>query len=483
MYRDSVMGTSVGKSATGVGEVEPGPPLFTGPRMSLAERLEMGRQLRKRLARKEHAAYQPAGNRRSPLGLIRQQNSTRIAKLVPIRNARMRASPFAFFRGGAAIMAGDLATTPVTGSRVFACGDMHVSNFGLYGSAERKLVFAINDFDEVHPGPWEWDLKRLVASAAIAARHLGGDATDAAEAARAVAGAYRYHIRDYAKMGYLDVWYDRIDESSILQALPTRLRERSRRVTGKAQARGHIRTLEKMTETVGGRLRILESPPLIVRETHRDDGQSMEAGLDLTLRSYLQSLSDERRFLLSRFRIADVVRKVVGVGSVGTSCWVGMLLGADDEEPLFLQVKQAQPSVLAAYVPTDRSFANQGQRVVSGQRLIQGSADIFLGWGNNGYDFYVRQLADMKGGISLDEGDRGTLDAFPAYCGLCGWALALAHAKSGDAALIGGYCGSNDSLDEALADFALAYERQNASDHEHFVDACRRGAFRCEKDS
>jgi len=465
------------------GQAEQGPPLFTGPRPSLAERLELGRQLRKQFPRKEQARYQPARNRRSPLELIRQQNGTRVGKLVPIRNARMRASPFAFFRGNAAIMAGDLAAMPVTGVGVFACGDMHVANFGVFASAERNLIFAINDFDEVHPGPWEWDLKRLVASAAIAARHLGGDDTDAAEAARAATGAYRFHIREYARMGYLDTWYDCIDEQAILQALPGRSRDRARKVMGKARARGHVRTLERMTETVDGRLRILESPPLIVRETHRPDGLPVEVGMDLTLRSYLQSLDDQIRFLLSRFRIVDVARKVVGVGSVGTACWVGMLLGADDEEPLFLQVKQAQPSVLAAHLPGSSPFANEGQRVVAGQRLIQGSPDIFLGWGNSGHDFYVRQLADMKGGIGLEEGDRDTLEGFPAYCGLCGWALALAHAKSGDAASIAGYCGANESLDEALAGFALAYERQNASDYERFVNACRRGTFRCEKDA
>ena len=466
------------------GQAQDASPLFTGPRHLLAERLERGRQLRKRIPRKDQALYPPVRTRRSPLELIRQQNGSRVEKLVPIRNARMRVSPFAFFRGNAAIMAGDLAAaTPVTGIDVFACGDMHVANFGVFASAERNLIFAINDFDEVHPGPWEWDLKRLVASAAIAARHLGGDDTDAAEAARAAAGGYRYHIREYARMGYLDTWYDCIDEQAILQALPGRARERARKVLGKARTRGHVRTLERMTETVDGRLRILESPPLIVRETHRPDGTPVALGMDLTLRSYMESLDAQIRFLLSRFRIVDVARKVVGVGSVGTSCWVSMLLGADDEEPLFLQVKEAQPSVLAAHLPGRSPFANEGQRVVAGQRLIQGSPDIFLGWGNGGHDFYVRQLADMKGGISLEEGDRGTLDGFPAYCGLCGWALALAHAKSGDAALIAGYCGSSEALDEALAGFALAYERQNASDHEHFVDACRRGAFRCEKDS
>ena len=376
-------------------------------------------------------------------------------------------------------MAGDLAGTPVTGLFVNACGDMHVSNFGVFASAERNLVFAINDFDEIHPGPWEWDLKRLAASAAVAARFMGGDNTRAADAARAIVRSYRKRIRRFAEMGHLEVWYNRIDEQAVLDTLSAKARRRAERAMAKAREKGHMRVLDKLTEQVDGEHRIVEELPLIVRETHADNGMPINEALDLVLRSYIGSLPLDRLKLLSRYRIVDVARKVVGVGSVGTGCWVVLLKGTDNDDPLFLQVKEAQASVLSPYVEGTLPFENQGQRVVMGQHLAQGAPDIFLGWGQiNRKDFYVRQLADMKGSATFGEGDAEQLETFEEYCALCGWALALAHAKSGDAALIAGYCGNSPELDDAIAKFALAYAKQTDKDHDALDKARRSGRVR-----
>jgi uncharacterized protein (DUF2252 family) len=452
---------------------------FTVSRPSVDERIAAGKALRRKVSRDAHAVYPKGINRLDPVEILEQQNLSRAQKLVPVRYARMLASPFAFLRGSAAVMAADLAHTPVTGMFVNACGDMHVSNFGVFGSAERELVFAINDFDEVFPGPWEWDLKRLVASAAVAVRFMGGDNDQAAKAAAGTVKAYREHIARYAEMSHLAVWYDRIDQRSILDALSPKARRGAERIMDKARAKGHQRVLDKLTEEVDGRQRIVEEVPLIIRETHLDGGMPVGEALDTMLRSYVDSLTFDRQRLLSRYRIIDVARKVVGVGSVGTGCWVVLLMGKDNDDPLFLQVKEAQPSVLEPYSGYDLPFDNHGRRVVVGQRMIQGSPDIFLGWGEvAGKHFYVRQLADMKGGIEFTEGDRKGIAGFREYCGLCGWALALAHAKSGDAAMIAGYCGRSGALDDALARFALAYAKQTDRDYETLEKARRSGRIR-----
>ena len=452
---------------------------FTAKRASVEEDLAAGRALREKVPRADHARYQPSPHREDPLAILERQHETRVQKLVPVRYARMLASPFSFLRGSAAVMAGDLAGTPATGLFVNACGDMHVANFGAYASAERNLVFGINDFDEVYPAPWEWDLKRLVASAAVAARFMGGDKGEAADAARAIVRSYRKRIRGFAEMGYLEVWYNRIDERAILESLSPKVRRRAERLLDKARAKGHVQVLDKLTEQVNGEHRIIEQVPLIVRETHTEGGTPINVALDRLLRPYLDSLSDDRRRLLSRYRIVDVARKVVGVGSVGTACWVILLQGVDADDPLFLQIKEAQPSVLAPYVDYKLPFDNQGRRVVVGQRMTQGSPDIFLGWCEaDGKHLYVRQLADMKGGMDFDEGNRDQLPAFAEYCGLCGWALALAHAKSGSAARIAGYCGNSGELDDALAKFALAYERQTGMDHEALEKVRQSGRIR-----
>jgi uncharacterized protein (DUF2252 family) len=449
---------------------------FTAPRATVAERLQAGKALRTNVPRSSHAGFKKGAKRPDPVGILEAQNVSRVQRLVPVRFARMLSSPFAFLRGSAAVMASDLSTTPVTGMGVGACGDMHVSNFGVFASAERNLIFAINDFDEVHPGPWEWDLKRLAASAAVAVRFMGGDRVEAEDAARAIARSYRKRMRRYAEMGFLQIWYDRIDERAVMDALSPRARRGAERMMDKARAKGHVSVLEKLTELVDGEHRIIEEVPLIVRETHTVSGTPTHVALDNMLRAYIQSLTIDRRVLLSRYRIVDSARKVVGVGSVGTACWVVLLQGVDSDDPLFLQVKQAQRSVLAPYVDHQLSFENQGRRVVVGQRLTQGSPDIFLGWGHvEGGDFYVRQLADMKGSVKFSENDTSKIDGFTEYCGLCGWALALAHAKSGDPAMIAGYCGNSEALDEAIGKFAIAYARQTDEDHDALDKARRSG--------
>ena len=452
---------------------------FTADRLSIAERMAAGRALRRKVSREAHGTFQKNSHRTDPIEILEAQNRTRAQKLVPVRFARMLASPFAFLRGSAAVMTADIASAPVTGMFVNACGDMHVSNFGVFGSAERELIFAINDFDEVFPAPWEWDLKRLAASAAVAVRFMGGDKEQAARAAADCVRAYREHIARYAEMGNLEVWYDRIDERAILEALSPKARRGAQRIIDKARAKGHQRVLGKLTEKVDGTHRIVEELPLIIRESHLESGMPVREALDVMLRSYLDSLTYDRRLLLARYKIVDVARKVGGVGSVGTGCWVILLMGADGDDPLFLQVKQAQASVLEPYAGYKMPFDNQGRRVVVGQRMIQGSPDIFLGWGEvDGSHFYVRQLADMKGSIEFAEGDRKGIAGFQEYCGLCGWALALAHAKSGDAAMIAGYCGNSAALDDAMAKFALAYAKQTDRDHEALDKARRTGRIR-----
>ncbi len=452
---------------------------FVAQRATVAERLQAGKALRTQVPRTSHARFERAADRPDPVAILEAQNESRVQKLVPVRFARMLASPFAFLRGSAAVMTADLSTTPVTGMGVGACGDMHVSNFGVFASAERNLIFAINDFDEVHPGPWEWDLKRLAASAAVAVRFMGGDKVAAEEAARAIVRSYRKRMRRYAEMGYLQIWYDRIDERAVLDTLSPRARRGAERMMDKARAKGHVSVLEKLTEQVDGEHRIIEEVPLIVRETHTAVGTPANVALDNMLQAYIESLPIDRRLLLSRYRIVDTARKVVGVGSVGTGCWVILLQGIDSDDPLFLQVKQAQQSVVAPYVTQKLRFENQGRRVVVGQRLAQGSPDIFLGWGQvDGKDFYVRQLADMKGSVKFNESDPSNIDGFSEYCGLCGWALALAHAKSGDPAMISGYCGNSDVLDEAIGKFAMAYARQTDEDHDTLDKARRSGRIR-----
>lgn len=449
---------------------------FTAPRPTVEERMAAGKALRERVPRASHADFErrPAVD---PLAILAEQARTRLAELVPVRHTRMLQSPFAFLRGSAAVMAADLMPSPNTGLRVQACGDMHVANFGVFASAERQLVFAINDFDETQPGPWEWDVKRLAASAFVASQHLGGDRAMREEAARAAVASYRARIRRYAEMGQLEVWYDTIHSARLIDALPPALRPSADALMEKARKRTHMQVLDKMTDLVDDQHRIVEQRPFVVRSQFTSMGRPVDEAIGHCLAHYLESLAPERRLLLSRYRVVDAAQKVVGVGSVGTRCWVVLMQGRDENDPLFLQLKEAQPSVLATYAGEidPAGPANHGQRVVIGQRLIQGSPDIFLGWGEiDGVHFYIRQLRDMKGGIELEPGATSPA-GLVEYARLCGWALALAHAKSGDAATIGGYLGKSDVFDEALVDFAAAYAVQTRADHESFEAAARDG--------
>ena len=421
-----------------------------------------GKALRAKLPRERHAEYTPGRGRQDPVAILEKQAEGRVPSLVPLRYARMLASPFAFLRGAAAVMAADLSRTPATGLTVQACGDAHLANFGFFGSAERRLDFGVNDFDETLPGPWEWDLKRLAASAVVSVRLMGGDKALCEKAARAAVATYRGRMREYARMGHLAVWYSRIEEDAVLRALPPEARKVAEQITAKARRQGNLKLLGRMTALVDGRPRLGEHPPDVVRETHLPDGRPVAEVVGNALALYRDSLPAERRPLLSRYRVADVARKIVGVGSVGTRCWVVLLTGNDPDDPLFLQYKEAQPSVLSPWSKA-AAWGSQGERVVVGQRLIQGAPDIFLGWGRtvDGAHFYMRQLRDMKGGVAFDPKN---VKAFPAYLGICGWALALAHARSGDPAVLAGYVGKSEVLDDAVTRFAFAYAEQTERD-------------------
>jgi uncharacterized protein (DUF2252 family) len=393
----------------------------------------------------------------------------------------MLTSPFAFLRGGAAIMAADLAANGKTsGIPVQLCGDLHVANFGVFASAERNLIFGINDFDETLPGPWEWDLKRLVASIVAAGRFMGAGDSLCEESVISAVKSYRKRMKEYAQMGNLELLYSSIGEDKILSVLNPSAKKGAAKIFEKAKTRTHMQVLGKLTDIVDKKNLFREDAPFIVHQTHTQSGRPIEEALGLLLESYFGSLSDERKNILRHYRIVDVVRKIVGVGSVGTRCWVMFLQGNHDQDPLFLQVKEAQPSVLEPFLGKSM-YANPGQRVVSGQRLIQGAPDILLGWGEQeGIQFYVRQLRDMKGGVEFDPG-KVKIENFPQYTALCAWAAAQSHAKSGDAAMIAGYVGNSDELDQAMVKFAFSYAEQNEKDYNSLAAAAKRGKIKVAK--
>ena len=427
-------------------------------------------------------SYKTPVKRPDPVAILEKQGKTRVQELVPIRYARMLTSPFAFLRGSASIMAADLAATSKdSGLIVQACGDMHVANFGVFSSAERNLVFGINDFDETHPAPWEWDLKRLVASIVASGRFLGADKKLCEDSIRAAVSTYRKKMKEYAYMGNLELWYSAIKDSDILKALSPSAREGAERIFNKARTRTHMQVLGKLTDIIDEKYLLRENAPFIVRQTHTEDGLPIREAISVFLQSYFTSLADDRISLLKRYRIVDVARKVVGVGSVGTRCWVVFLAGNHSDDPLFLQLKETEASVLAPFVPKVKYF-NQGQRVVAGQRLIQGAPDIFLGWGANkaGKNYYVRQLRDMKGGVEFEPG-KVKIENLPQYTTLCAWALALAHAKSGDAAMLAGYMGNSEELDDAMVKFAFSYATQNEKDYDALVKAAKSGRIKVGK--
>ena len=479
-------------------ETRPRPPVryqldAAAGRMTTAERAARGKAARARVPRDSHGMFRPPATRPDPLGLLEQQANSRLPELVPVRYGRMTVSPFTYFRGAALPMASDLATTPVSGLAVQACGDAHLSNFGLFGSAERRLVFDVNDFDETLPGPWEWDVKRLAASLELAARGNGFPGGQRREIVTAAVTRYRQAMREFAGMAGLDVWYARADVDELRARFASQLKTRQRKQVdqglAKARTRDSMQELAKLTRVVDGRPRIISDPPLLVPVDELLPGETDRSSLGQQMRSliagYRRTLETDRRHLLDQFEFADMARKVVGVGSVGTRCWIVLMLGLGGSDPLFLQVKEAERSVLSRFAGTS-SYPNQGQRVVAGQRLMQASSDIFLGWqraaeGPDGQprDFYVRQLRDWKYSADIDT---MLSDDMRAYGEVCGWTLARAHARSGDRIAIAAYLGGSDAFDRAVAQFASAYADQTERDHNALLDAVASGRIKAARD-
>lgn len=457
--------------------------------MNVSERAATGKAARSQAPRSVHGEWEPATDRADPVAILEEQALSRVPELVPIRHGRMATSPFAFYRGAAAVMAADLARTPVSGLRVQACGDAHLANFGVFAAPDRSLIFDLNDFDESLPGPWEWDLKRLAASFEIAARENGFKRKDRHDAVSTVARVYRESMREFAKLRNLEVWYARLDVDLVIQELRAEEGRKSLRNAekglAKARAKDSLRALDRLTHRVGGELRIASKPPLVVPLDELLQGgqrQDVEATLLGIIDSYRSTLQGDRRRFLDTYRFRDLARKVVGVGSVGTRAWIVLLTGRDDGDPLVLQAKEAQASVLEPYLGNS-DFDNHGRRVVEGQRLMQAASDSFLGWcpavGVDGRerDFYVRQLWDGKGSSDPETMAPG---AMATYARLCGWTLARAHARSGDPIAIGSYLGSGQVLDDAIAEFAVAYADQNEQDHAALLVAIESGRLQAE---
>jgi len=454
---------------------------FESKQVSIEERIKAGKAMRKKVTRQSLGIYNPPAKRPDPVAILEKQGKERVAELVPIRYARMLTSPFAFLRGSAGIMAGDIAcSVKHSGLSVQACGDMHLANFGVFSSAERNLVFGINDFDETIPAPFEWDLKRLAASIVAAGQFLGADKKICEDSIRRAITSYRKKMRQFSRMGNLEVWYSTIKDKDILQTLDASARAGAEKIFSKARTRTHMQVLGKLTDMVDEKHLLREAAPFIVRMTQTENGKPIREGIAAFLETYFASLADDRASLLSRYRITDVARKVVGVGSVGTRCFVIFMTGSHLDDPLFLQLKEAQPSVFGPFVAKSK-YSNEGQRVVSGQRLIQGAPDIFLGWGTvDKRQFYIRQLRDMKGSLEFDPA-KIKFENLPQYTSLCGWALALAHAKSGDAAMLAGYVGNSEELDDAMVKFAFSYATQNEKDYEALVKAAKTGRIKVGK--
>jgi uncharacterized protein (DUF2252 family) len=454
-----------------------------------AERAAHGKAARAEIPRSSHGQWEPSLRRPDPIALLEEQAEARLPELVPIRYGRMLTSPFAFYRGAAYIMAADLADTPRSGLRAQLCGDAHLSNFGGFAAPDRRMVFSINDFDETLPGPFEWDVKRLFASFAVAGRELGFD--DAQRRAAVLAGArsYREAMRDFASMRTMDVWYARLEMQTMLErwgaAAGKRRIERTEKTVAKAQTKDSLKAFTKLTEVVDGRRRIISDPPLIVPIEDLLSGETHDQLDDMfrqLLRSYRRSLPRDRRRLLERFDYHHAARKVVGVGSVGTRAWIFLLTGRDEDDPLFLQAKEAQRSVLEPFLGKTE-FANNGQRVVEGQRMMQAESDLLLGWdhvvGLDGVerDFYIRQLWDSKGSADVERMDP---KALAIYAEICGWTLARAHSRSGDAIAIAAYLGTGETFDKAMASFSEIYADQNERDYAALQEAVDSGRVKAE---
>ncbi len=470
--------------------VQSKPAANTVPHLTRDERVARGKAARAEVVRSAQAQIEFPPER-DPVALLEEQATTRVPELVPIRYGRMLASPFTFYRGGALIMAEDLSRTPNSGLRVQLCGDAHLSNFGVFGSPERTLVFDINDFDETAPGPWEWDVKRLAASFAIGGRENGFSAAQRRKIVLETVRIYREAMSSFAAMGNLELWYARLSADQLAAeftaGVDPKSLKKAQAVIDKSRTKDSMHSFEKLTRLVDGEPRIISDPPLIVpiaellptereRETLQDDMHTL-------IRSYRRTLETDRRHLLEQFRFVDLARKVVGVGSVGTRAWIALFLGIDNVDPLFLQIKEAQQSVLERFVGKSE-YGNCGQRVVAGQRLMQASSDIFLGWqhtkaGIDGVerDFYVRQLKDWKGSLAFEQ---TAPPGATAYGRACGWTLARAHARSGDRVAIASYLGSSDSFDQAIAAFAETYADQNERDFAALQDAVKTGRIQAE---
>jgi uncharacterized protein (DUF2252 family) len=464
-------------------KIEQDPKLSPGASLDYQQRHERGRAARRLVPRGSHAQWAPAPDRPDPVDLLEAQAKDRIQELLPIRYGRMMASPFAFLRGSAIVMAQDLAGTPKSGIQVQLCGDAHLLNFGAYASPERALLFDLNDFDETLPGPWEWDIKRLAASFVVAGRDNGFDTADCREAAQASVDSYRQRMAEFSEMGELEVWYSRLGEEDVRELLTEaragkKTAKKLSKNVRKARGRDSLQALSKLTRVTGGRRIIDDDPPLLVRIPEEDEIRSQVYAI---LESYKRTLQEDRRHLLDRFRFVDAARKVVGVGSVGTRAYVVLLEGRDEEDPLFLQVKEAGASVLEGHVASN-TYEHHGHRVVAGQRLMQAASDIFLGWfrGTEGRDFYWRQLKDMKGSADLEG---MSPDELVIYAGLCGWTLARAHARSGDRVQIAAYLGKSERFDRAIADFAQAYADQTERDHAALCAAVKSGRLATDADA
>jgi hypothetical protein len=457
---------------------------------TVAERAARGKAARAEVPRTVHAGWEAAPIRRDPVDLLEEQAKTRVPELVPIRYGRMLVSPFTFYRGAAYIMASDLAGTPRTGLHAQLCGDAHLSNFGVYAAPDRKLVLSVNDFDETLPGPFEWDLKRLVASFEVAGRDRGFDDKQRREVNLTAARAYREAIREFAAMRNMDLWYSRVDVDTTLASFQARVsvkqRKRAEANIAKSRSKDSLRAFAKLTQLVDGEPRFVGEPPVVVPV--RDllpadaDYEAFEEQFRGMLRTYRRTLAGDRRRLLERFRFVDVARKVVGVGSVGTRAWIVLMLGRDNEDPLILQAKEAEASVLEPFLGKSE-YASHGQRVVEGQRLMQSASDIMLGWirvdGVDGVkrDFYLRQLWDAKGSALVDLMEPNLL---AIYGEICGQTLARGHARSGDAVAIASYLGAADTFDRSLAEFASAYADQNERDYDALKQAVESGRVKAE---
>jgi len=465
-------------------------PTAAVPHLSVAERVARGKAARKEVPRAGHALFEPLSTRADPVELLERQARTRVPELVPIRYGRMLVSPFAFYRGAAMIMAHDLAATPRSGLTVQCCGDAHLSNFGVFASPERALVFDVNDFDETLPGPWEWDVKRLAVSMLIAARDNGFPAKEQDRVVLDTVGRYRTAMAQFAGMKQLEVWYARLDVDSALQEYGSQFKpklvKRTDKQLAKARTKDSMTAFSKLCQVDNGKVRIVDESPLIVPISQLAAGRELDEiveSLHQLLRDYRATLEFDRRVLLEAFDLTDLARKVVGVGSVGTRAYIALMLGRDGQDPLFLQMKEAEASVLEEFLGPSQ-FSNHGERVVVGQRLMQAVSDIFLGWlhvksglDDKPRDFYVRQLKDWKGSAEIEQ---MIPKGMAAYGKLCGWTLARAHARSGDRIAIAAYLGNSDSFDRAIVEFSKAYADQNELDYQALTKAVNSGRVKAQ---